>query len=145
MALIKLNKINKYYGHGQNTVFALRDISLSIEQGEMISIVGKSGSGKSTLLNILGGLDTPTSGDYCFQEKKINKLNQNALAEFRARNVGFIVQHFALIDDMTVFDNIALPLRYNRISGLKLRETVEHLLKQMELIDKASFFQLNYQ
>ncbi|AOY77581.1 ABC transporter ATP-binding protein [Clostridium formicaceticum] len=140
MTMIELKDIDKYYGHGQSKVYALKGISLSIEEGEMVSIVGKSGSGKSSLLNIIGGLDTPDVGEYSFKGNKINGLNPNALAEFRGNNIGFIVQHFALIDDMTVFDNIALPLRYNRISDRKLKETVEYLLDQMELSDKANSY-----
>lgn len=140
MTMINLQQINKYYGKEEHDIHALNDISLSIEAGELISVVGKSGSGKSTLLNILGGLDSPTSGEYLFEGRKINKLKPKGLAEFRSRNVGFVVQHFALIDDMTIFDNVALPLKYQRLAGKIIKEKVEHMLAEMEISDKIDSY-----
>lgn len=140
MTIIRLNEINKHYGKDQAKIYALKNISLSIEAGEMIAIVGKSGSGKSTLLNIIGGLDIPNSGQYLFEGKEISGLKPNALAEFRRQNIGFIVQHFALIDDMTIFDNVALPLRYNRLSSTKIKEVVKEILEKMEISDKMNLY-----
>ncbi len=140
MSLIYLDRIQKHYGKGQSGVCALGGISFSIETGEMIAVVGKSGSGKSTLLNILGGLDYPTDGEYSFAGKRIDRLKPNHLAEFRRCNIGFVVQHFALIDDMTVFDNIALPLRYRKMAGKLINEKVEHLLADMEISDKRKAY-----
>lgn len=140
MTMINLQQINKYYGKEEHDIHALNDISLSIEAGELIAVVGKSGSGKSTLLNILGGLDSPTSGEYLFEGRKINKLKPKGLAEFRSRNVGFVVQHFALIDDITIFDNVALPLKYQRLAGKIIKEKVEHMLAEMEISDKIDSY-----
>lgn len=136
MTIINIYKICKHYHKEQSASFALNNISLSIESGEMIAVVGKSGSGKSTLLNIIGGLDSPTSGEYYFQGKDISKFRPRELAEFRSHYIGFVVQHFALIDDITVFDNVALPLRYNRLARKEIKERVEHMLDDMELSDK---------
>lgn len=140
MEIIKLKDVDKIYGGNQNEVHALKKINLSIFEGEMVSVVGESGSGKSTLLNIIGGLDTLTGGEYFFKGQKINGLKANKLADFRRRNVGFIVQHFALIDDITVFDNIALPLRYDGMAYIRLEKNVKQLLEQMDISDKCNAY-----
>ncbi|MBQ6052251.1 MAG: ATP-binding cassette domain-containing protein, partial [Clostridia bacterium] len=100
--LISLKGICKTYGKGDGLVTALRPIDLDIKKGEMLAIMGKSGSGKSTLLNLLAGLDTPDSGEYIYNGEKINTKNQNKMAKFRRSDVGFVVQHFALIDEYNV-------------------------------------------
>ena len=107
MRFLELKNICKTFGRGENEVKALKDINITIEKGELIAITGKSGCGKSTLLNIIGGLSLPSSGSYIFEGNKISSYNQDGLASFRNRNIGFVVQSFALINDMTIFDNIA--------------------------------------
>lgn len=110
--LIQLNNINKSYNVGLKQFQILKGIELSIEEGDFIGILGQSGSGKSTLLNILGFLDNQFEGDYYFRGQNILDLNDNKLSEYRNKEVGFIFQNFSLIDTMTVFENISLPLLY---------------------------------
>ena len=110
MANLELKNINKTYGNKDNIVHALNNITLKVNQGEFISIIGKSGSGKSTLLNILGFLDTPTNGIYTYDNKNILDLNDKNISKLRNKTFGFILQFFGLINDETVFENIKIPL-----------------------------------
>lgn len=137
MSFIKLENICKKFGSGENEVIALNNINLEIKKGELIAITGKSGCGKSTLLNILGGLCNPTSGEYLFNNDNISKYSQNKLAKFRNDNIGFVVQNFALINDMTVFDNVMLPLKYTYKRIPNKKEVVESLLVKLGIENKA--------
>ncbi|MEG1132541.1 MAG: ABC transporter ATP-binding protein [Romboutsia sp.] len=137
MAFIELKDIIKIYGKNESTVRALNGLSLSIESGEMLAIIGKSGSGKSTLLNILGGLISFDEGGYIFNNKKINGSKEKDLVKFRRENISFIVQDFALINNMTVFDNIALPLEYQKISKKETKRRVFEVLDQLDIKEKA--------
>lgn len=136
MSLIELKNVCKNYGKSENTVHALNDINLSIEKGEFISIVGKSGCGKSTLLNILGGIAVPSKGKYIFDSMEVSFASSKKMASFRNRNIGFVVQHFALINDITVERNIALPMEYRGYSKAEIEIRVKELLEQMEISDK---------
>ncbi|MGN1043607.1 MAG: ABC transporter ATP-binding protein [Acutalibacteraceae bacterium] len=140
MNFLELKNIYKTFGRGENEVKALKDINITIEKGELIAITGKSGCGKSTLLNIIGGLSLPSSGSYMFEGSKISSYNQDELASFRNRNIGFVVQSFALINDMTIFDNIELPLKYAGKKSFEINKRVEELTDKMELSDKTKFF-----
>ena len=100
---------------------ALNNVNLEIEQGEFVAIMGPSGCGKSTLLNILGTLDIPTSGKYFINEKEMTKMNENQLSSFRKKNIGFVFQSFNLIDELTVFENVELPLVY---LGIQKKERI---------------------
>jgi putative ABC transport system ATP-binding protein len=113
MALIETKKLIKSYGDGELTVHALMDISLKIEQGEFVSIMGRSGSGKSTLMHILGFLDRPSSGFYEFDSKTIDDLNDDQLAHTRNKKMGFVFQVFNLLARASVLDNVKLPLMYS--------------------------------
>lgn len=136
--LIQLNNIHKDYGQGDNLVKALDGLSLQVEEGEMVAVMGKSGSGKSTLLNVIGGLDTIDKGDYFFNNDRITFTNQNQMACFRHNKIGFIVQNFALIGRKTVFDNIALPLKYNRLARSEIKTKVMAAISNMGLQDKVN-------
>lgn len=136
MHLITLNNIHKTYGTGEGKVIALDNISFNIEEGSIIAIMGKSGSGKSTLLNILAGLDIPDSGEYYYEDKLLVTKNGDYMTRFRRDTIGFIVQHFALINDYNVFQNIALPLRYKHIRGSEIKNRVLEIVKKLEISDK---------
>jgi len=134
MSLIRLENINRYYGAKDKTTVVLRDLDLQIEKNDMMAVRGKSGSGKTTLLNILGGIDFPDSGEYFFLDKPIRLRNQNDAAKFRHKHIGVIVQHFALLDDLSAFDNIAMALWADRISAKELRRRVETLMDELEIL-----------
>lgn len=111
MNLLNLNNVSKTYKTGKIDVCALKDINLSIDKGELVAIIGESGSGKSTMLNLLGGLDTPSSGEINVNGMVINKLGDNELSNYRRDAIGFIFQYFNLLPYFTVEENILLPLR----------------------------------
>jgi putative ABC transport system ATP-binding protein len=113
-AVIRLESITKTYAAGHNQVHALRQVDLTVEPGEMIAIVGASGSGKSTLMNLLGCLDTPTSGSYTLDGVRVDSLTGDALADLRNRKVGFVFQGFNLLARTTALENVELPLLYDR-------------------------------
>ena len=133
---IVLRNIKKSFGTGDRTVHALQGINLSIKEGEMVAVMGKSGSGKSTLLNILGCLVQADEGEYLFEGSLINGMRQKQLSAFRSRKIGFILQYYALLDDRTVFQNVALPLQYGRKNKGDIAARVEELLRQLEIYDK---------
>lgn len=110
MNLLEVKNICKTYGSGETTVKALKDVSFSVPKGEYVAIVGESGSGKSTLLNMIGALDTPTSGKVLIDGKDIFSMNDKKLTVFRRRNIGFIFQAFNLVPELTVEQNIIFPV-----------------------------------
>lgn len=119
--LISLRKINKIYGEGSNSFYALKDLNLDINKGEFVAIMGASGSGKSTLMNILGALDRPTSGEYLIHGKDISKMKDSELADFRNSQVGFVFQQFNLLNKTNVYDNVALPALYGHVEDVDKR------------------------
>lgn len=124
--MIELENITKTYGDGENEFQALSGISLNIEEGEFVAIMGPSGSGKSTLMNILGALNQQTTGKYILENKEIGSLSDSELAEFRNKKVGFVFQQFNLLTKTSVYDNVALPGFYGNLKGLdkKVRKVV---------------------
>lgn len=138
MELIKLNNISKVYGEKDNKFYALKDVNVTINSGELIAIIGPSGSGKSTLLNIIGTLDTYTNGEYILKKENIGGLNGRKLAKYRNSTFGFVVQHFALINEYSVYKNIEVPLKYANISKKTRKERINSVLKTLELEDKSS-------
>ena len=142
MNLLEVNNICKTYGSGETAVHALKKVSFSVPKGEYVAIVGESGSGKSTLLNMIGALDTPTSGKVVISGKEIFSMNDNRLTVFRRRNIGFIFQAFNLIPELTVEQNIIFPvlLDYQKpdrkyleelLTVLNLKERRNHLPSQL--------------
>ena len=116
MNVIELENVQKIYSMGDEKVYALKGISFSVEQGEFISIMGPSGSGKSTCMNMIGCLDTPTSGIVRIDGMETLKMKEKALAELRNRTIGFVFQQYHLIPSMTVLENVMLPLKYKRLA-----------------------------
>jgi putative ABC transport system ATP-binding protein len=129
MDMIELENLAKVYRMGEVEVYALRGVTLSIKQGEMLSIVGASGSGKSTLLNVIGCLDRPTSGRYFFEGADVSRLNDNQLAEMRNKKFGFVFQEFNLLSRATALSNVELPLIYggNRHKRQQAMEALERV------------------
>ncbi len=119
MSILKAENLIKIYGQAENEVKALDNISLEVEQGEFVAIVGSSGSGKSTLLNMLGGLDKLTSGDVYINNKKLGDMKDEELTIFRRRNIGFIFQNYNLVPILNVYENIVLPIE---LDGVKIDE-----------------------
>ena len=113
--LIHLESINKVYGIGDGAVAALRDFSLTVATGESLAVMGPSGSGKSTLMNILGCLDTPTSGQYWFAGQDVSRLSETELAHVRNRRIGFVFQQFQLLPKLSAWRNVELPLLYRNV------------------------------
>ena len=114
MEILQLTQVSKSYGEKENRVQALKDISLSVRQGEFVAIVGTSGSGKSTLLNLIGGLDTPDAGAVVIRDRDIAKLSRRELTIFRRRNIGFVFQNYSLMPVLNVYDNVALPVTFDK-------------------------------
>ncbi len=127
--ILEANDLKKYYGNEPNITKALDGVTLSIEQGEFVAIVGTSGSGKSTLLNMMGGLDTPTSGSIRVQNKELSQMNSEQLTIFRRRHIGFIFQNYNLIPILNVYENITLPIELdgNKVDQ-KFMDDVVHML-----------------
>ena len=138
--LVELENIYKIYKMGDNEVRALDGISLTIERGEFVAIVGSSGSGKSTCMNIIGCLDVPTSGIYKLNGKEINNYTNDELAEVRNKMLGFIFQQYNLIPKLTVLENVQLPLLYGGCSEKEQRERAMIALERVGLADKAKNF-----
>ena len=127
--MIKINSLSKEYVMGDNKLLALNDVSVSINEGEFVSIMGSSGSGKSTLMNIIGCLDVPSSGEYFFSNNNISSLNSNKLAELRNKDIGFVFQNFNLLPRLNALENVILPLLY---SGKNLKERNKLALNALE-------------
>jgi len=138
--MIKLNQLTKVYRTDEIESTALNAVSFKINQGEFVSIMGPSGCGKSTLLNILGMLDKPESGSYEFLGNEVANLNEKGRSEVRKKNIGFIFQNFNLIDELTVFENIELPLIYNKVPASERKKRVNELIEKIGISHRASHF-----
>ncbi len=136
MSLIVMEALSKCYPSGPNKGQALRNIDLSIEAKEFVAIMGPSGAGKSTLMHILGCLDTPSSGKYCFGNNDVKELNDNRLSEIRNRKIGFVFQSFNLLPRASALQNVAFPLVYLGLSVPKRRETAKEALEKVGLGDR---------
>ncbi|MBQ7933273.1 MAG: ABC transporter ATP-binding protein [Lachnospiraceae bacterium] len=132
-ALVEIRDVSKVYNPGENEVRALDHISVSIEEGEFVAIIGQSGSGKSTLMNMLGCLDVPTSGRYMLHGQDVADLDDDELSDIRNREIGFIFQGFNLIPNLTALENVELPLLYRGVGRSKRRELSEVALEKVGL------------
>ena len=131
--LIRVEDLHKIYNPGENEVRALDGVSLEIQKGEFVAIIGHSGSGKSTLMNLLGCLDTPTSGTYFLNGRDVSRLSDNALSEIRNRAIGFIFQGFNLIPNLDAVENVELPLIYRGLGKQKRRRIAIQALRKVGL------------
>lgn len=135
--IISIEHISKVYEMGDEMVYALRDVSLTITQGEYVAIMGPSGSGKSTLMNMVGCLDTPTSGRYEFNGENVNDMTDDDLAEIRNREIGFVFQTFNLLPRASALKNVELPLVYAGMKTEQRRQRAEEVLANVGLKDRA--------
>lgn len=135
MEILSAKDLCKSYGSGENSVQALNHVSISVENGEFVAVIGTSGSGKSTLLNLLGGLDTPTSGEVLVSGKKLFQMNEEARTIFRRKNIGFVFQNYNLVPVLNVYENIVLPIE---LDGTKVdTEYVKTILHTLGLEQKV--------
>ena len=136
MSLIRLEHITRLYQMGEETIHALRDVSLEVQRGEYVAIMGPSGSGKSTLMNLLGCLDTATSGVYELNGTNVSELDDNQLAEIRNREIGFIFQTFNLLPRADALRNVELPLIYSGLEAGERRRKAREVLASVGLADR---------
>ena len=136
MSILQTTELKKYYGSKPNITKALDGVTLSIEDGEFVAIVGTSGSGKSTLLNMMGGLDTPTSGSIKVKGKELSKFKDEQLTIFRRRNIGFIFQNYNLVPVLNVYENIVLPVELD--CGTVDKHFMNEVVKMLALDEKLN-------
>ena len=139
MAILKLTDICKDYVQGKEPVRVLKNINLTVEQGEYLAIMGPSGSGKTTLMNLIGCLDVPTSGDYELEGRDLKDLSDDELADIRNKYIGFVFQSFHLLPKMDALDNVALPLLYAGVPQKERRARAEAALQAVGLADRIHF------
>ena len=137
-SLIAVNSVNKTYKRGEETLVVLDNLSLEVQQGDFLALMGPSGSGKSTLLNLIGGLDTPTSGEIVINEQHLETMNASSLSDWRANNVGFIFQFYNLLPVLTANKNVEIPLLLTNLSGSQRKEHVSTALNVVGLSDRGS-------
>jgi len=140
MSVLDMHHVSRVYGQGVAEVHALDDISLSVDAGAMVAVMGPSGSGKSTLLTIAGSLEEPTSGEVVVAGQELSRLSRNARARLRRRSIGFVFQDFNLLPGLTAAENVALPLELDGTSARKARQAGLNALESLGLADRASHF-----
>ncbi len=138
--VIQLTNVSKYYHMGETVVKALDGISISIEEGDFVAIMGPSGSGKSTAMNLVGSLDLPTGGTIYLDGKDISHLQESELAQIRGRKIGFIFQSFNLIPNLTTKENVMLPMLFQNIDADEREQRAESVLKLVELADRMDHY-----
>ena len=138
--MIKLVNVEKFYSGNSIKTYVLRNINLEIKEGEFVSVMGPSGSGKSTLLNIVGMLDAPSSGEYFFYDKPVHKLNEKQLTELHKHHIGFVFQSYHLIDEMTVYENLEMPLLYQKVKSDERKGRVAEILDRFTMVAKKDLF-----
>lgn len=134
MSIIKTKNLIKEYGQGENTIFAINNVSIDLEEGEFVAIVGSSGSGKSTLLNMLGGLDFPNEGEIYVRGTRLSDLKGDDLTIFRRRNIGFVFQSYNLIPILSVYENIVMPLELDGIQADT--DFINEICEKLKITDK---------
>ena len=140
MSLLMLREISRIYGTQENFVIGINKVTLTVQEGESIAVMGTSGSGKSTLLGIIGTIDSPTTGEYMIQGKEISSFGSREKAALRNKFFGFVTQDFALIPHYTVERNVRLPLDYTHMSGKEKKCRVEKILRELHIGDKKKAY-----
>jgi ABC-type lipoprotein export system ATPase subunit len=138
--MLSLTKVSKWYSSGFVRTFVLRGVDLDIHSGEFVSVMGPSGSGKSTLLHILGMLDDASEGGYDFMGEDVRRLNERRRSELHKHNIGFVFQSYHLIDDLTVYENIEMPLVYRDVKGAERKSMVADMLDRLQIVGKKDLF-----
>ena len=138
--MIRTNKLYKVYQTEEVETTALNEVDIEIKEGEFVSIMGPSGCGKSTLLNILGLIDNPNGGEYFFLGEEVSKYSERQRSKLRKNNIGFIFQSFNLIDELTVFENVELPLIYTKVGAKDRKARVEEVLEKMNMMHRRNHF-----
>jgi len=138
--MIKTVDLVKVFRTDEVETTALNKVNLSVENGEFVAVMGPSGCGKSTLLNILGLLDNPTEGELYFEDIEVAKFNERKRTNLRKSNIGFVFQSFNLIDELTVYENVELPLLYMKVPSSKRKETVNQVLERMNIAHRKKHF-----
>jgi putative ABC transport system ATP-binding protein len=138
--MIKITNLEKTYRTEEVETVALNKLNVEVKEGEFVAIMGPSGCGKSTLLNILGLLDDPDGGSYVFNGIEVADFNERRRADLRKKNIGFVFQSFNLIDELTVFENVELPLIYNNVKPADRRKRVEEVLDKMQIMHRRNHY-----
>ncbi|MBL7736529.1 MAG: ABC transporter ATP-binding protein [Chitinophagaceae bacterium] len=138
--MIRITELIKVYRTEEIETTALNKISLEVKKGEFVAIMGPSGCGKSTLLNIIGLLDSIDSGSYLFNGEEVGNLNERSRSDLRKHNIGFVFQSFNLIDELTVFENVELPLIYTRVKSSERKKRVEEVLDKMKIMHRRNHY-----
>lgn len=138
--MIRTKSLMKVYRTEEIETTALDNVDLEIKSGEFVSIMGPSGCGKSTLLNIIGLIDNPSGGEFHFLDHEVSGYSERQRSQLRKNNIGFIFQSFNLIDELTVFENVELPLIYTKVSSRERRERVEEVLEKMNMMHRQNHF-----
>lgn len=138
--MIKTTKLAKVYRTEEVETTALNEVDVEIKEGEFVSVMGPSGCGKSTLLNVLGMIDSPSSGDYFFNGEEVGRLSERKRSNVRKHNLGFVFQSFNLIDELTVYENVELPMLYTKVPSVERKKRVEELLEGMNIMHRRNHF-----
>lgn len=138
--MIKTVNLKKIYRTEEIETTALNDVNVNLKEGEFVAVMGPSGCGKSTLLNVVGLIDSPTGGDYYFKDEEVSRFNERRRAVIRKHNIGFIFQSFNLIDELTVYENIELPLLYLGMKSRRRKERVMDVMENMNIVPRKNHF-----
>lgn len=138
--MIKTVNLKKIYRTEEIETTALNDVNVNLKEGEFVAVMGPSGCGKSTLLNVVGLIDSPTDGDYYFKDEEVSRFNERRRAVIRKHNIGFIFQSFNLIDELTVYENIELPLLYLGMKSRRRKERVMDVMENMNIVPRKNHF-----
>src|SRR5215210_146592 len=138
--MIELKHVSKWHMQGGKPVFILKDINLTIDEGEFVSVMGPSGSGKSTLLNVIGMLDEANEGEYYFLDEPVHKMKEKQRSKIYKQNIGFVFQAYHLIDELTVYENIETPLLYQDVKASERKAMVADILDRFQIVGKKDLF-----